>query len=342
MASHVNSSLNNLRRLGLSRGLPVFQCQGDKRLMIRLENLSKEYDEVVAVRDLTLEIPEGEIYGLIGPNGAGKTTTLRMCCGLLDPTTGKVLVNNVDVYSDPEQAQSQIGYLADFFSVYDDLKVWEYLDYFARAYKLDPAEITARVDEVIDEVRLETKRDSMVKGLSRGMKQRLGIGRAVIHRPKVLLLDEPASGLDPKARIELRQLLKRLRDNGSTIVVSSHILPDLEDFSTSIGVMERGAMLRSGRVRDLRQEVEGEDARTIQISWLGPINSVHDFLQAHGLLQHALLQTSEGAFPFRGDDVLLSGLLSEMTAAGIKLTGFHEVKQTVEEIYLKLSHGQVM
>jgi ABC-2 type transport system ATP-binding protein len=310
--------------------------------MIRLENLSKEYDEVVAVRDLTLEIPEGEIYGLIGPNGAGKTTTLRMCCGLLDPTTGKVLVNNVDVHSDHELAQSQVGYLADFFSVYDDLKVWEYLDYFARAYKLDPAKIPARVDEVIDEIGLETKRDSMVKGLSRGMKQRLGIGRAVIHRPKVLLLDEPASGLDPKARIELRQLLKRLRDNGSTIVVSSHILPDLEDFSTSIGVMERGEMLRSGRVRDLRQEVEGGDARTIQISWLGPVNPVHDFLQAHGLLNHALLEATEGAFPFRGDDRAVSELLSLMTAAGIKLTGFHEVKQTVEELYLKLSHGQVM
>ena len=310
--------------------------------MIRLENLSKEYDEVVAVRDLTLEIPEGEIYGLIGPNGAGKTTTLRMCCGLLDPTTGRVTVNNVDVHSNHEQAQAQIGYLADFFSVYDDLKVWEYLDYFARAYKLDPGIIPERVNEVIEEIGLETKRDAMVKGLSRGMKQRLGIGRAVIHRPKVLLLDEPASGLDPKARVELRQLLKRLRDNGATIVVSSHILPDLEDFSTSIGVMERGVMLRSGRVRDLRQEVEGEDARTIQISWLGPIHPVHDFLQAHGLLQHALLQASDGAFPFRGDDTALSGLLAEMTAAGVKLTGFHEVKQTVEELYLKLSHGQVM
>ena len=310
--------------------------------MIRLENLSKEYDEVVAVRDLTLEIPEGEIYGLIGPNGAGKTTTLRMCCGLLDPTTGKVLVNNVDVYSDPEQAQSQIGYLADFFSVYDDLKVWEYLDYFARAYKLGPATIPSRVNEVISEIGLEVKRDSMVKGLSRGMKQRLGIGRAIIHRPKVLLLDEPASGLDPKARIELRQLLKRLRDNGSTIVVSSHILPDLEDFSTSIGVMERGLMLRSGRVSDLREQVDGANARTIQISWLGPIGPVQEFLKTHGLLSRALLDEHEGAFPFQGNDDAISQLLAEMAAVGIKLTGFHEVKQTVEELYLKLSHGQVM
>ena len=309
--------------------------------MIRLENLSKEYDEVVAVRDLTLEIPGGEIYGLIGPNGAGKTTTLRMCCGLLQPTTGRVLVNNVDVHSDLELAQSQIGYLADFFSVYDDLKVWEYLDYFARAYNLDPAAIPARVDEVIEEIGLEVKRDSMVKGLSRGMKQRLGIGRAVIHRPKLLLLDEPASGLDPKARIELRQLLKRLRDNGATIVVSSHILPDLEDFSTSIGVMERGVMLRSGRVQELRDEVDAGDARTIDIRWLGSSAAVSDFLRAHEITQHALLDR-EGAFQFRGDDQAVGDLLAEMTTAGIRLTSFHEVKQTVEELYLKLSHGQVM
>jgi ABC-2 type transport system ATP-binding protein len=310
--------------------------------MIRIENLSKEYDEVVAVRDLTVDIPEGEIYGLIGPNGAGKTTTLRMCCGLLPPTTGRVLINGIDVHSDMETAQSQVGYLSDFFSVYDDLKVWEYLDYFARAYKLDSTTIPGRVNEVIAEIGLEVKRDSMVKGLSRGMKQRLGIGRAVIHRPKVLLLDEPASGLDPKARIELRQLLKRLRDNGATVVVSSHILPDLEDFSTSIGVMERGVMLRSGRVNDLRDEVEAGNSRTIHIRWLGPIAPVHGFLSAHGLDQHALLQDSEGAFPFRGDDAALSGLLAEMAAAGVRLTSFHEVRQTVEELYLKLSHGQVM
>ena len=255
---------------------------------------------------------------------------------------GRVMVNGIDVHSDLEQAQSQIGYLADFFSVYDDLKVWEYLDYFARAYKLDPAIIPARVDEVIEEIGLESKRDAMVKGLSRGMKQRLGIGRAVIHRPKLLLLDEPASGLDPKARVELRHLLKRLRDRGATIVVSSHILPDLEDFSTSIGVMERGVMLRSGRVQELRDEVEAADARTIHVRWLGPSAAVSDFLKAHGLTQHAALGDREGAFPFRGDDEAVGALLAAMATAGIRLTSFHEVKQTVEELYLKLSYGQVM
>ena len=310
--------------------------------MIQLENLTKEYDEVTAVRDVSVDIPEGEIYGLIGPNGAGKTTMLRMCCGLLPPTSGRVSVNGIDVQSNLETAQSQIGYLADFFSVYDDLKVWEYLDYFARSYNLDSTRVPERVNEVIAEIGLEVKRDSMVKGLSRGMKQRLGIGRAVIHRPKVLLLDEPASGLDPKARFELRQLLKRLRDQGATIVVSSHILPDLEDFSTSIGVMERGVMLRSGAVAQLRQEVEPDDARTIQIRWVGAATPVAELLRAHGLMQRAALEEHEGAFPFKGDDEALSRLLAEMTSAGLRLTAFHEVKQSVEELYLKLSHGQVM
>jgi ABC-2 type transport system ATP-binding protein len=310
--------------------------------MIQLENLTKEYDEVTAVRDVTIDIPEGEIYGLIGPNGAGKTTMLRMCSGLLPPTSGKVLVNGIAVQNDLEAAQSQIGYLADFFSVYDDLKVWEYLDYFARSYKLDSTRVPERVNEVIEEIGLEVKRDAMIKGLSRGMKQRLGIGRAVIHQPKVLLLDEPASGLDPKARFELRQLLKRLRDQGATIVVSSHILPDLEDFSTSIGVMERGVMLRSGRVAQLRQEVEPEDARTIQIRWVGPATPVAELLRAHGLMQHGMLEEHEGAFSFKGDDDALSRLLVEMISAGLRLTAFHEVKQSVEELYLKLSHGQVM
>ncbi|MEO8726696.1 MAG: ABC transporter ATP-binding protein [Acidobacteriaceae bacterium] len=309
--------------------------------MIILENLSKEYDDVTAVRNLSMEIPDGEIFGLIGPNGAGKTTLLRICCGLLEPTAGRVLINGIDVRGNTAAAQSEIGYLSDFFSVYDDLKVWEYLDYFARAYQLTPAEIKARVAEVISDIGLETKRDAMIRGLSRGMKQRLGIGRAILHRPKVLLLDEPASGLDPQARIDLRILLKKLRDGGATVVVSSHILPDLEAFSTSIGVMERGVMLRSGRVNTLRDEVEGAGTRTIEIAWLGPASHVKRFLADREISVEAI-GDREGAFPFSADDDELSTLLADMVAAGIRLTGFHETMQTVEELYVKLSQGQVM
>src|SRR5947209_2938463 len=160
--------------------------------MLRIQNLWKEYDGTTAVRDLSLDVPAGEIFGLIGPNGAGKTTTLRICCGLLDATAGRVSVAGVDVLADPRAAQAHIGYLCDFFSLYEDLKVWEYLDYFARSYRLPLETISSRVSEVLHEIGLESKRDALIKGLSRGMKQRVGIGRAVIHRPQLLLLDEPA------------------------------------------------------------------------------------------------------------------------------------------------------
>jgi ABC-2 type transport system ATP-binding protein len=219
--------------------------------MIQIENLRKEYDDVVAVNDLTLAIPPGEIYGLIGPNGAGKTTLIRMAAGLLTPTNGRVVVDGVDVQAEPERALRSIGYLADFFAVYEDLTVWEYLDYFAHAYKMPSEQIPRRIEAVINDVRLDVKRNQLIKGLSRGMKQRLGIGRAIIHRPKVLLLDEPASGLDPKARVDLRNVLLELQAQGTTILISSHILTELEGFCTLIGIMEKGSMVRSGSIASI-------------------------------------------------------------------------------------------
>ena len=188
--------------------------------IITMSRLRKEFDDLVAVEGLDVSIPAGEIYASIGPNGAGKTTTIRMACGLLEPTEGHVTISCVDVHHDPERAQQFIGYLADFFSVYEDLKVWEYLDFFANAYKMPEVEIPSRINEVIRQVELEVKRDALIRGLSRGMKQRLGIARAIIHKPRVLLLDEPASGLDPKARLDLRNLLRSLRDGGTTVLIA--------------------------------------------------------------------------------------------------------------------------
>ena len=307
--------------------------------MITIENLRREYGDLVAVEDLSVSIPEAEIYGLIGPNGAGKTTTIRMACGLLTPTSGRVTVNGVNVHGDPELAQSYIGYLSDFFNVYDDLKVWEYLDYFAHAYKMNEAAIPARIEEVIAEVGLEVKRDSFIRGLSRGMKQRLGIARAIIHKPRVLLLDEPASGLDPKARADLRAVLRSLRDAGTTILISSHILSELEGFCTSIGVMERGRMVRSGRIEAI--VAEQTPYRVLRVEWLGEA-PVAQALAAAAHVSDLVVNGSQAVFRFAGSPDELAAALAALIAAGVRVVSFSDVKQTVEDIYMKLSHNEVM
>jgi ABC-2 type transport system ATP-binding protein len=309
--------------------------------MIQLVRLRKEFDDLVAVNGLNVEIAAGEIYGLIGPNGAGKTTTIRMACGLLAPTEGHVVINGIDVQKEPEQAQRHVGYLSDFFSVYEDLKVWEYLDYFANAYKLDPALIPARIEQVIAEVGLEVKRDSLIHGLSRGMKQRLGIARAIVHRPEVLLLDEPASGLDPKARLDLRNLLLKLRDQGCTILISSHILSDLEGFCTSIGIMEKGRMIRSGRIAQIR-EAEGA-MRVLRIAWLGTAEPrLLETLRADSRISEPVIRESECMFKFQGAESDVAALLPALLATGQRIVYFGEVQQTVEDLYVKISHNEVL
>lgn len=309
--------------------------------MIQLSGLRKEFDDVLAVNDLTLAIPAGEIYGLIGPNGAGKTTTIRIACGLLEPTGGEVRINDVDVLDDPERARRYIGYLSDFFSVYEDLKVWEYLDYFAHAYKMPAHEISARVSEVIAEAGLESKCDSLIHGLSRGMKQRLGVARAMIHRPKVLLLDEPASGLDPKARIELRDLLRATRDQGATVLISSHILTELEGLCTSIGIMEKGRLVRTGKIEEVVSS--GAHSRLIKLQWLGDSSQrLQALLSAISAVSDIKVNATEADFHFSGSEEDQSQLLTQLIAQGIRVTTFREVRQTVEEMYMKLSTHEVM
>jgi ABC-2 type transport system ATP-binding protein len=309
--------------------------------VIELIHLRKEYDDLVAIEDLSLTIPQGEVFGLIGPNGAGKTTTIRMACGLLAPTLGQARINGVDVAEQPETAQQYIGYLSDFFAVYEDLRVWEYLDYFAHAYKVAESEIPARVSEVITQVSLEVKRDAMIRGLSRGMKQRLGIARAIIHRPKVLLLDEPASGLDPKARLELRNLLRQLRDQGTTILVSSHILTELEGFCTSIGIMEKGRMVRSGRIEEVT--AAESSARDIRLAWLGDATATAQaHLADHAHVANVQVDGASATFQFSGSDEELATLLSDLISGGVRVKAFTEVKQTVEDLYMKLSKHGVM
>jgi ABC-2 type transport system ATP-binding protein len=264
-----------------------------------------------------------------------------MACGLLEPTQGNVTVMDVDVHHDPERAQQFIGYLSDFFTVYEDLKVWEYLDFFAHAYKMPEAGIPARIDEVIRQVELEVKRDAMIKGLSRGMKQRLGIARAIIHKPCVLLLDEPASWLDPKARMDLRNLLRSLRDEGTTILISSHILTELEGFCTSIGLMEKGQMIRSGTIAAI--SAAETPLRVARLEWMGAGEAlVRSHLEGNPHISGITIQGEQAIFKFGGSDEELAGVLAGVVAAGVKVLNFGEVKQTVEDLYLKLSHNEVM
>src|SRR5271163_1427191 len=315
--------------------------------MIELKNVTKEYDlppgqqgQLVAADRLTLDVPDGEVFGLVGPNGAGKSTTLKMICGLLLPTAGHITVNGVDVETQPEAAQQHIGYLADFFSVYEELKVWEYVDYFARAYKLPPEKIPARVREVIAQMGLETKYDSNVATLSRGMKQRLGIARAIIHDPPLLVLDEPASGLDPKARLELKDLLRAMHRAGKTIFITSHVLPDLEEICTSLAILEKGKLLRHGKIADVMRSAG--QTRRVRIRLASPEFALESWLSAHPGVSEVLQGSGATEFIFPGSDADLAALIREAILAGAAIYSVEEKTDSLEELFARLSTGEVM
>ncbi|TWT76037.1 putative ABC transporter ATP-binding protein YbhF [Posidoniimonas polymericola] len=219
--------------------------------MIETRGLTKKYGELFAIREININLCRGDVFGFIGPNGAGKTTTMRILATLLTPTWGEAYVGGHSIYTKPKEIRRTIGYMPDFFGVYDDMKVIEYLEFFAAAYRIDGDARRKKCDEVLGLVDLEFKREALATSLSRGMTQRLGLARVLLHDPEVLLLDEPASGLDPRARIEMRNLLKRLRGLGKTIMVSSHILPELADICNKVGIIERGELVYNDTVESL-------------------------------------------------------------------------------------------
>src|SRR5438067_203901 len=224
--------------------------------IVTTRNLTKQYGSFLALKSLNLTIERGAIYGFIGPNGAGKTTTMRILSTLLEPTSGRAWVAGYPVMEEPYEVRRRIGYMPDFFGVYDNMKVWEYLDFFAAAYKVPPSRRPGMIDDLLALVDLNVKKDSFVDDLSRGMKQRLCLARTLVHEPELLILDEPASGLDPRARIELRELLKELRNLGKTILISSHILSELTEMCTHVAIIERGHLLISGKVEDILQAMQ--------------------------------------------------------------------------------------
>jgi ABC-2 type transport system ATP-binding protein len=220
--------------------------------MIRTENLSKDYGDLTAVANLNLTINQGDIFGFIGPNGAGKTTTMRILVTLLEPTHGTAFIDGLDVRKAGKKVRRLVGYMPDFMGVYDDLKVFEYLEFFAAAFGIDRGKRKSIVDGVLELTDLQSKQNATVDSLSRGMQQRLGLARVLIHDPKVLILDEPASGLDPRARIEIRELLRELKRMGKTIMISSHILSELEEICDHVGIIEHGRLVFSGTLEEIR------------------------------------------------------------------------------------------
>src|ERR1700675_1007990 len=247
--------------------------------MIETRDLTKMYGEIHALDRLTLKLERGDVYGFIGPNGAGKTTTMRILATLLNPTWGEAYVCGHSIYTKPKDIRRVIGYMPDFFGVYDDMKVLEYLEFFAAAYRIKGPAPRKKCEEVLELVDLTYKREAFVTSLSRGMTQRLGLARVLLHDPQVLLLDEPASGLDPRARIEIRGLLKELRNMGKTIMVSSHILPELADICNKIGIIERGELLVNADVAEVMKQVRGQTVLNVSVA--GDEQAAARLLESH-------------------------------------------------------------
>lgn len=251
--------------------------------MIEIQGLTKKYGELFAVREMSLSLAPGDVFGFIGPNGAGKTTTMRILATLLQPTWGEAYVAGHSIYTAPKEIRRAIGYMPDFFGVYDDMKVVEYLEFFAAAYRIRGEKRRKVCDDVLELVDLGYKRDALVTSLSRGMTQRLGLARVLLHDPQVLLLDEPASGLDPRARIEIRALLKELRSMGKTIMVSSHILPELADVCNKIGIIERGELIVNADVADVMKRVRGKTVLKVGVAPRGELtqHAAGELLASH-------------------------------------------------------------
>lgn len=305
--------------------------------MIETVGLTKSYGDHYAVRDLSLNLEKGDVFGFIGPNGSGKTTTMRMLATLLQPTYGEAYVAGYSIYTKPKEIRRVIGYMPDFFGVYDDMKVTEYLEFFAAAYRINGADRRRRVDEVLQLVDLDFKRDAFANTLSRGQTQRLGLARVLLHEPEVLLLDEPASGLDPRARIEIRRLIKQLGQMGKTIMVSSHILPELADVCNKIGIIERGKLEVNASVADVMKQVRQQTVLHLAVKE-NPDGAAR-LLEQQSIVESVDVQAGQIIVALQPGIEDYSELPSLLIAEGYKLTLFREEEINLETAFLTLTKG---
>ncbi len=306
--------------------------------MLEVKNLRKEYAGLTAVQGISFNLHPGDIFGFIGSNGAGKTTTIRMIATLLEPTAGTAILNGADIRRDTMEVRRMIGYMPDFFGLYDDVKVWEYLDFFAAIYRVPTKQRGEVIDSVLELTNLTIKKDAFVQSLSRGMQQRLCLARCLVHDPTLLLLDEPASGLDPRARAELKELIAELGRMGKIVIVSSHILPELADFCNTVGIIERGELLAFGPVSKIVTEMQPHRVLAVQVlgaaaDFVGPIADMPNVLSA--------VAVGEGDLrvEFSGDLEAQADFLAKLVGKGMRVATFREDSADLEDVFLKLTTG---
>ena len=305
--------------------------------MLYINDLSKNYGSFTAVNHLTLHIPEGDLFGFVGPNGAGKTTTIRIVCGLLKASGGTVRIGGTESAVGSKKMKRLIGYVPDFFGVYDNLKVREYMDMYGSMYGMSSRDIAKLSDDLLELVNLSDKKEVYVDTLSRGMKQRLCVARALLHNPKLLILDEPSSGLDPRARVEMKELLKNLHSMGKTIVISSHILSELSEMCNSIGIMNRGQLVTAGRIEDIMQQISG--GTRIHINVVSEMEPAVRMLKEQAGVTVESVRENELVITHNGTEEEICALIGRLIQNNVILTGFHREEGNLESLFMQLTGG---
>ena len=303
--------------------------------MIEVEHLRMEYGKTCALENLCLTVDRGEVFGLIGPNGAGKTTLIRILATLLEPTYGSVRIAGIDALADPLAVHPLIGYMSDFFSLYEQMRVWEYLDHFARCYGIGPDRRQRLIDEALELVSLEVRRDSEINELSRGMRQRLCFAKSLLHEPQLLLLDEPASGLDPAGRLEFREMIKQLHAMGRTVLISSHILTEMTEFCTSIGILEQGRLLKSGRVEQIVREMQAGLRLRIEVT--EDSHRLEALLRNHAHVGGIAAHNGRVECLWGAPRDQLPQLHRELVVANVPVVSFAVVEENLEDLYMRIS-----
>lgn len=305
--------------------------------MLQIKNLNKLFGKFKVVDNLNLEISKGSIFGFVGPNGAGKTTTMKIMVGLLSATSGEIYIDGINITENISILKDKIGYMPDFFGVYDNIKVNEYMDFYAGTYYIPYSERKEIIDNLLEIVDLTHKKNAYVDSLSRGMKQRLCLARSLIHDPDILILDEPASGLDPRARLEMKEILKQLKSLNKTIIISSHILYELSEMCTEIGIINNGKIVEKGSISEIMNHLS--NGRNICVKPIEKIDKLITILKENPNIKNIIQNTDEITFSFDGDDKLLSLIINDIVKNDIPIVSFKEKESSLEDIFMQLTNG---